>query len=150
VRATTLEFGVWVCGIITCKSQARSWKTEALRATVGGWVGRDLCHMIRPDSGEANIVRAAVFGGQVELCLVSIRPGSGKADAVRAAARCGWVGLCLVSIRQGPGEAEVEPHSSTEMWAGGIISCEHQTRYCIGAAEAVNPAATLQMLFGWV
>jgi hypothetical protein len=42
VRASTLEFGVWLCGITFCKRQARSGKTEALRATaylLSGWVG---------------------------------------------------------------------------------------------------------------
>jgi hypothetical protein len=46
MQASTLKFGVWVCGITSCKRQARSGKTEALQetATYSRWVGvGDLC-----------------------------------------------------------------------------------------------------------
>jgi hypothetical protein len=36
-RANTLEFGVWVCGITTCKHQARSLRAIATLQEVGGW-----------------------------------------------------------------------------------------------------------------
>jgi hypothetical protein len=36
-RATTLEFGVWVCGITSCKHQARSLRATATLQEVGGW-----------------------------------------------------------------------------------------------------------------
>jgi hypothetical protein len=58
VCATTLEFGLWACRIISCKCQARSGKTEAVPATAT-LTRVESVSLIRPGLGEADALQTA-------------------------------------------------------------------------------------------